>query len=50
MIAIPLLLFHDNFLGLFDAATLGAWFIYAAALLTLVSMAIYIRAAARVAP
>ena len=50
MIAIPLLLFHDNFLGLFNAAALGAWFIYAAALLTLVSMAIYIRAAARVAP
>ena len=47
MIAIPLLLFHDNFLGLFDAQWLGDWFIYAAALLTLASMAVYIRAAVR---
>ena len=48
MIAIPLLLFHDNFLGLFDAQWLGNWFIYAAALLTLASMAVYVRAAARI--
>ncbi len=48
MIAIPMLLFHDNFLGLFDAQWLGNWFIYAAALLTLASMAVYVRAAARI--
>ena len=48
MIAIPLLLFHDNFMGLFEARVLGLWFISAAALLTLVSMAVYIKAAARV--
>ena len=47
MVAIPVLLFHDDFLGLFNAHALGTWLIYAAALLTLASMAIYIRAAAR---
>ena len=46
MIAIPLLLFHDNFLGLFEARVLGEWFIWAAAVLTLVSMAYYLKAAA----
>ena len=46
MIAIPLLLFHDNFLGLFEARVLGDWFIWAAAILTLVSMAYYLKAAA----
>jgi CDP-diacylglycerol--glycerol-3-phosphate 3-phosphatidyltransferase/cardiolipin synthase len=45
MIAIPLLLFHDNFLGLFEAQVLGDWFIWAAAVLTLVSMAYYLKAA-----
>jgi CDP-diacylglycerol--glycerol-3-phosphate 3-phosphatidyltransferase/cardiolipin synthase len=45
MIAIPLLLFHDNFLGLFEAQSLGDWFIWAAAILTLVSMAYYLKAA-----
>jgi CDP-diacylglycerol--glycerol-3-phosphate 3-phosphatidyltransferase len=45
MIAIPLLLFHDDFLGLFEARVLGAWFILAAAALTLVSMLVYLRAA-----
>jgi len=45
MIAIPLLLFHDNFMGLFEARVLGEWFIWAAALLTLVSMVWYIKAA-----
>ena len=49
MIAIPLLLFHDNFMGLFEARVLGLWFIWAAALLTLVSMVWYIRAALPVA-
>ena len=46
MIAIPLLLFHDNFLGLFEAQVLGDWFIWVAAALTLISMAYYIKAAA----
>jgi CDP-diacylglycerol--glycerol-3-phosphate 3-phosphatidyltransferase/cardiolipin synthase len=45
MIAIPLLLFNDNFLGLFEARVLGEWFIWGAALLTLVSMVWYIKAA-----
>jgi cardiolipin synthase len=45
MIAIPLLLFHDSFLGLFVAQVLGDWFIWAAAILTLVSMAYYLKAA-----
>ena len=45
MIAIPLLLFHDNFMGLFEARVLGEWFIWGAALLTLVSMVWYIKAA-----
>ncbi|MBL8381615.1 MAG: CDP-diacylglycerol--glycerol-3-phosphate 3-phosphatidyltransferase [Burkholderiales bacterium] len=45
MIAIPLLLFHDNFLGLFDAHVLGQWFVWAAAALTLLSMLVYLRAA-----
>ena len=45
MIAIPLLLFHDNFLGLFEARALGDWFIWGAAVLTLVSMGYYLRAA-----
>jgi len=45
MIAIPLLLFHDDFMGLFEARVLGEWFIWAAALLTLVSMVWYIKAA-----
>jgi len=45
MVAIPLLLFHDNFLGLFEASVLGQWFIWAAAVLTLVSMAYYLKAA-----
>ena len=45
MVAIPLLLFNDNFLGLFEARVLGEWFIWGAALLTLVSMVWYIKAA-----
>jgi len=45
MVAIPLLLFHDDFLGLFVAQALGDWFIWAAAILTLVSMAYYLKAA-----
>jgi len=45
MVAIPLLLYHDNFLGLFEAQVLGDWSIWAAAVLTLVSMAYYLKAA-----
>ncbi|MFN0164373.1 MAG: CDP-diacylglycerol--glycerol-3-phosphate 3-phosphatidyltransferase [Burkholderiales bacterium] len=45
MIAIPLLLFDDDFQGLFHAGVLGQWFIVAAAALTLVSMLVYLRAA-----
>jgi len=45
MIAIPVLLFHDDFLGLFNAHALGVWLIWAAAVLTLVSMFYYLKAA-----
>jgi CDP-diacylglycerol--glycerol-3-phosphate 3-phosphatidyltransferase len=45
MIAIPMLLFHDDFLGLFDARLLGQWFLWAAAALTLLSMGYYLKAA-----
>jgi CDP-diacylglycerol--glycerol-3-phosphate 3-phosphatidyltransferase/cardiolipin synthase len=44
MIAIPLLLFHDP-LGPLDTQALGTWLIYVAALLTLWSMAYYLRKA-----
>jgi CDP-diacylglycerol--glycerol-3-phosphate 3-phosphatidyltransferase len=44
MVAIPLLLFHDP-LGPLDPQGLGTWLIYAAALLTLWSMAYYLRKA-----
>ncbi|HEY4373538.1 MAG TPA: CDP-diacylglycerol--glycerol-3-phosphate 3-phosphatidyltransferase [Burkholderiales bacterium] len=45
MVAIPMLLFHDDFLGLFNAQMLGNWFIIAAAVLTVVSMGYYLKAA-----
>jgi cardiolipin synthase (CMP-forming) len=44
MIAIPLLLYHDP-LGVFDPLTAGTWLIYVAAVLTLWSMAYYMRMA-----
>ena len=44
MIAIPLLLFHDP-LGPFDPHWVGTWLIYAAAVLTLISMAYYLKMA-----
>ena len=44
MLAIPLLLYHDR-LGAFDPQRVGTWLIYVAALLTLVSMAYYLRVA-----
>ena len=47
MIAIPTLLFHDDFLGLFNANKLGQVLIVIAAVLTMASMIIYIRAAMR---
>ena len=42
MLAIPLLLYHDT-LGWFDAQLWGTWLIYFAAVLTLVSMAWYLK-------
>jgi CDP-diacylglycerol--glycerol-3-phosphate 3-phosphatidyltransferase/cardiolipin synthase len=42
MIAIPLLLYHDT-LGSFDPQQWGTWLIYVAAVLTLVSMAWYLK-------
>jgi len=44
MVAIPLLLYHDP-IGTFDAHRVGTWLIYIAALLTLVSMAYYLKVA-----
>ena len=44
MLAIPLLLYHDR-LGAFDPQRVGTWLIYLAALLTLISMAYYLRVA-----
>ena len=44
MIAIPLLLYHDP-LGAFDPQRLGTWLIWIAAVLTLVSMAYYLKVA-----
>jgi CDP-diacylglycerol--glycerol-3-phosphate 3-phosphatidyltransferase/cardiolipin synthase len=44
MIAIPLLLYNDR-IGDFSAAAVGTWLIYVAALLTLVSMAYYLKVA-----
>jgi CDP-diacylglycerol--glycerol-3-phosphate 3-phosphatidyltransferase/cardiolipin synthase len=44
MVAIPMLLYHDV-IGAFDAQFFGTWLIYVAAVLTLVSMAYYLKAA-----
>jgi cardiolipin synthase len=44
MLAIPLLLYHDR-LGTFDPQRVGTWLIYLAALLTLISMAYYLKVA-----
>jgi CDP-diacylglycerol--glycerol-3-phosphate 3-phosphatidyltransferase/cardiolipin synthase len=44
MIAILLLLYYDP-IGLFNTAVIGTWLIYLAAILTLVSMAYYLKAA-----
>jgi CDP-diacylglycerol--glycerol-3-phosphate 3-phosphatidyltransferase/cardiolipin synthase len=45
MVAIPLLLFHGEVLGVFDAHRVGTVLIYLAAALTVVSMAHYLRRA-----
>ena len=44
MVAIPLLLYHDT-IGAFDPQRIGTWLIYLAAVLTLASMAYYLKAA-----
>ena len=44
MVAIPLLLYHDA-IGAFDPQRVGTWLIYVAAVLTLVSMVYYLKAA-----
>jgi len=43
MVAIPLLLYHDR-IGAFSPQLAGTWLIYLAAVLTLVSMAYYLKA------
>ena len=45
MVAVPLLLFHDNLLGLVDCQWLGTILINVAAVLTVVSMLYYLRKA-----
>jgi CDP-diacylglycerol--glycerol-3-phosphate 3-phosphatidyltransferase/cardiolipin synthase len=44
MVAIPLLL-YDDMLGNLDPHLVGTWLIYAAAVMTLVSMAYYLKMA-----
>ena len=44
MIAIPLLLYHDR-IGTFSTQRVGTWLIYIAAVLTLLSMGYYLKAA-----
>lgn len=44
MLAIPLLLYHDR-IGAFSPQRIGTWLIYIAALLTLLSMAYYLKVA-----
>lgn len=44
MVAIPLLLYHDS-IGAFNPKQLGTWLIYLAAVLTLASMAYYLKVA-----
>ena len=44
MVAIPLLLYHDT-IGAFDPQRIGTWLIYLAAVLTLASMAYYLKVA-----
>ncbi|MBY0500204.1 MAG: CDP-diacylglycerol--glycerol-3-phosphate 3-phosphatidyltransferase [Nitrosomonas sp.] len=45
MIAIPLLLYHENVGAYFNAQQIGTWLIYIAAVLTLWSMFYYLKAA-----
>jgi CDP-diacylglycerol--glycerol-3-phosphate 3-phosphatidyltransferase/cardiolipin synthase len=45
MIAIPLLLYHDNIGASFNPQEIGTWLIYIAAVLTLWSMFYYLKAA-----
>jgi CDP-diacylglycerol--glycerol-3-phosphate 3-phosphatidyltransferase len=45
LVAIPMLLFDDDLLGVLDCRLLGTWLIYAASVLTLWSMAYYLRRA-----
>jgi len=44
MIAIPLLLYSDR-IGIFSPQRVGTWLIYIAAVLTLISMAYYLKMA-----
>lgn len=44
MVAIPLLLYHDR-IGMFSPQRVGTWLIYLSAVLTLVSMAYYLKKA-----
>jgi CDP-diacylglycerol--glycerol-3-phosphate 3-phosphatidyltransferase/cardiolipin synthase len=45
MIAIPLLLYHENLGEYFNSQQIGTWLIYIAAVLTLWSMVYYLKAA-----
>tara|TARA_R110002073_G_scaffold250514_2_gene413224 strand:- start:1477 stop:2049 length:573 start_codon:yes stop_codon:yes gene_type:complete len=44
MVAVPLLLYHGNIGEIFNAQVVGTWLIYLAAILTLWSMAYYLKA------
>ena len=45
MVAIPMLLFHDQLFGLIDVRLIGTLLIYIAAALTVYSMLVYLRMA-----
>lgn len=45
MVAVPMLLYHDDFIGLFNAQWLGTILINVAAVLTVISMLYYLRRA-----
>jgi CDP-diacylglycerol--glycerol-3-phosphate 3-phosphatidyltransferase len=50
LVAIPFLLFNQVLFGLFHTAVVGRWLIWVAAIITLWSMVVYLRAAIAVPP
>ena len=48
--AIPLLLFNQVLFGLFHTVVVGRWLIWVAAIITLLSMGVYLKAAIAAPP